>query len=218
MNRLRRICEEETNLTGRDIARLEECRDLSCADRYIPLIYPQGASLLDYLGPRLLAVSEGAAVKESLLHSQFLEDEDIKTLLEQGGLTRMAGRFSKGYGELSALYEKGPTLLLDSFPRSYPGLRLGELSDLQANTLSVWGGQLDPLLEDLRHYLEEGYCIYVWGGTRRAEEYGEEMSGSILAETWELSCPPGGGGPHHRSPKAQHPRPVPGGAGGLLPR
>ena len=167
MNRLRRICEEETNLTGRDIARLEECRDLSCADRYIPLIYPQGASLLDYLGPRLLAVSEGAAVKESLLHSQFLEDEDIKTLLEQGGLTRMAGRFSKGYGELSALYEKVPTLLLDSFPRSYPGLRLGELSDLQANTLSVWGGQLDPLLEDLRHYLEEGYCIYVWGGTRR---------------------------------------------------
>lgn len=151
----------------RDIARLEECRDLSCADRYIPLIYPQGASLLDYLGPRLLAVSEGAAVKESLLHSQFLEDEDIKILLEQGGLTRMAGRFSKGYGELSALYEKVPTLLLDSFPRSYPGLRLGELSDLQANTLSVWGGQLDPLLEDLRHYLEEGYCIYVWGGTRR---------------------------------------------------
>ena len=53
--------------------------------------------------------------------SQFLEDEDIKTLLEQGGLTRMAGRFSKGYGELSALYEKVPTLLLDSFPRSYPG-------------------------------------------------------------------------------------------------
>ena len=151
----------------RDIARLEECRDLSCADRYIPLIYPQGSSLLDYLGDRLLAVSEGAAVKESLLHSQFLEDEDIKALLEQGGLSRMAGRFSKGYGDLAALYQRAPTLLLDSFPRSYPGLALGEMVNIQANSLSVWGGQLDPLLEDLRHYLGEGYCVYIFNGTRR---------------------------------------------------
>ncbi len=33
---------------------------------------------------------------------------------------------------------------------------------------------------------------YLWGGTRLAEEYGKEMSGSILAETWELSCHPDG--------------------------
>ncbi len=151
----------------RDIARLEECRDLACADRYLPLIYPQGASLLDYLGDRLLAVSEGIPVKETLAHSQWMEDEDIKALLEQGGLSRMAGRFSKTYGDLSALYGKVPTLLMDSFPRSYPGQRLGELVDLTANTLSVWGGQLDPLLEDLGHYLGEGYCVYVFNGTRR---------------------------------------------------
>ena len=151
----------------RDIARLEECRDLACADRYLPLIYPQGASLLDYLGDRLLAVSEGIPVKETLAHSQWMEDEDIKALLERGGLSRMAGRFSRTYGDLSALYEKVPTVLMDSFPRSYPGQRLGELASLEANTLSVWGGQLDTLLEDLRHYLGEGYCLYIFNGTRR---------------------------------------------------
>ncbi len=31
----------------------------------------------------------------------------------------------------------------------------------------MWGGQLDTLLEDLRHYLGEGYCVYVFNGTRR---------------------------------------------------
>ena len=151
----------------RDIARLEECRDLACADRYLPLIYPQGASLLDYLGDRILAVSEGIPVKETLAHSQWMEDEDIKALLERGGLSRMAGRFSRTYGDLSALYEKVPTVLMDSFPRSYPGQRLGELASLEANTLSVWSGQLDTLLEDLRHYLGEGYCLYIFNGTRR---------------------------------------------------
>ncbi len=151
----------------RDIARLEECRDLACADRYFPILYPKGASLLDYLEGRMLAVSEGTAVKESLLHDQWMEDEDIKALLEQGGLSRMAGRFSRTYGDLSALFQKVPTLLLDSFPRSYPGLALGGMADLSAGALSVWGGQLEPLLEDLHHYLGEGYCVYVFNGTRR---------------------------------------------------
>lgn len=33
---------------------------------------------------------------------------------------------------------------------------------------------------------------YLWGGRRLAEEYGKEISGDILAETWELSCHPDG--------------------------
>ena len=151
----------------RDIARLLEGRDLACADRYFPLLYPRTASLLDYLGSRLLAVSEGTSVKESLLHSQWMEDEEVKALLEQGGLTRMAGRFSKGYGDLSALFDKAPTILLDSFPRGYPGQRLGVVLDIRANPLSVWGGQLAPLREELEHYLGEGYCVYIFNGTRR---------------------------------------------------
>ncbi len=180
-------------LLERDIARLEEGLDLACADRYIPLIYPKTASLLSYLPGRFLAVSEGAAVRESLLHSRWMEDEDIKALLEQGGLTRLAGRFSMGWEEVQGLLEKEPSILLDSFPRNYPGQRLGELVDIQANTLSVWGGQLDPLLEDLGHYLEENYCVYVFGGTRRGalalaadlEKHG--LPARYLEEPGELS-------------------------------
>lgn len=33
---------------------------------------------------------------------------------------------------------------------------------------------------------------YIWGGQRLAKEYGKEMKGDILAETWELSCHPDG--------------------------
>ena len=42
---------------------------------------------------------------------------------------------------------------------------------------------------------------YIWGGHRLAEEYGKEYDGSVLAESWELSCHPDGpstivNGPH----------------------
>ncbi|MCM1143718.1 MAG: class I mannose-6-phosphate isomerase [Blautia sp.] len=33
---------------------------------------------------------------------------------------------------------------------------------------------------------------YIWGGQRLAKEYGKEYDGSILAESWELSCHPDG--------------------------
>lgn len=33
---------------------------------------------------------------------------------------------------------------------------------------------------------------YLWGGSRLKEEYGKEFDGSVLAETWELSCHPDG--------------------------
>lgn len=33
---------------------------------------------------------------------------------------------------------------------------------------------------------------YIWGGRRLAQEYGKEMTGDVLAETWELSCHPDG--------------------------
>lgn len=33
---------------------------------------------------------------------------------------------------------------------------------------------------------------YLWGGNRLKEEYGKDYDGSVLAETWELSCHPDG--------------------------
>ena len=31
---------------------------------------------------------------------------------------------------------------------------------------------------------------YIWGGHKLVDNYGKEMTGDRLAETWELSCHP----------------------------
>ena len=33
---------------------------------------------------------------------------------------------------------------------------------------------------------------YIWGGHKLVDNYGKEMTGDRLAETWELSCHPDG--------------------------
>ena len=40
--------------------------------------------------------------------------------------------------------------------------------------------------------LKPGCKDYIWGGDRLIKEYGKEYGGTVLAETWELSCHPDG--------------------------
>ena len=40
--------------------------------------------------------------------------------------------------------------------------------------------------------LKPGCKDYIWGGDRLIKEYGKEYEGTVLAETWELSCHPDG--------------------------
>ncbi len=40
--------------------------------------------------------------------------------------------------------------------------------------------------------LKPGCKDYIWGGDRLIKEYGKEYKGTVLAETWELSCHPDG--------------------------
>lgn len=150
-----------------DILRLRDGRELAAADRYLPFIYQERCTLLSYLPGRLLAICEGAAVKEATQHQRFTQDEEIKQLLEEGVLIRGTQRLSEDYAFLWDLYDRVPTVLLDSFPRSYPGIKLGEMVELKANTLAVWSGELAPLLEELTHYMEESYCCLVLAGTAR---------------------------------------------------
>ena len=40
--------------------------------------------------------------------------------------------------------------------------------------------------------LRPAYKDYIWGGQRLIKEYNKDYDGSILAESWELSCHPDG--------------------------
>ncbi|MEG0943759.1 MAG: transcription-repair coupling factor, partial [Angelakisella sp.] len=150
-----------------DILRLRENRSLPAADRYLSLLYKERSTLLSYAQGRMLFVSEGISVKEAATHQRWQQDEEIKQLLEEGVLTRGAERLTEDYEQLSHCYSKLPTVLLDSFPRSYPSLKIGELVELKANPLSVWSGELSILIEELENYLADGYCCMVLAGTSR---------------------------------------------------
>ncbi len=156
---------EEALLLDSDL--LKEQGALQDADRYLALIYPIYENLLSYRGGRLVALAEGVSVIEELEAAGAGQKATLKDLIEAGDMAPGCGFLYPTAGELTAVLGSLPTLLLDSFPRSYRDLSFGMTVSVRANTLSVWSGQLDTLTEDLSGYREDGWCVHLLGGTDR---------------------------------------------------
>ena len=140
-------------------------------DRWLPLIYPQPATLFDYLpGGAPSTLCDTGNCREALRTLQLQQNEDLKLMLEEGLLFKGCDRFSEDFVALQRRAAAANTVLLDTFVRSVGEIPLKAMVEVQAVQRSSWSGELAPLVDDLRHDLERGYCGVVFAGTPRAAE------------------------------------------------
>ena len=151
-----------------DIQRLEEGLSLPDIDRYLPIIYEQPATLFDYLHHAMLFVSELVTARENAKNAMWQFYEDISILLEEGILFKGCDRFTIEPPDVLSILQREDAVLLDSFARSVPDLRLGDLINVNSMGLSPWSGDLNLLFDDLDSYLERDYCVVVLAGTEKA--------------------------------------------------
>ena len=154
----------------KDIKRLEADLDLPGSDRYFPLCYPGGETLLSYVGRGVvLAIGDYVSCRENMRNGQFQRQEDLKILYEQGFASMGCDRFDAHFDDIAMALEKRG-LLLDAFARSAPELRLAALHTLNVIQPSAWGGEFDVLTEQLEDYRRRGFCTAVLAATPRAAQ------------------------------------------------
>ncbi|MBQ7038366.1 MAG: transcription-repair coupling factor [Clostridia bacterium] len=144
-------------------------------DRYLPLIYPEAATALDYAKDALLIVSESAKVRERVRSADWQLQEDIQTLLEEGCLCRELCRYQMDFEDLSRLFEMHPTVLMETFAHSSNDIPVRGLHSLTCRQLPVWSGGLSLLCEDLQDCLSRHMACIVLAGA-------EEKNAQTLAE------------------------------------
>ena len=157
-----------------DIDRLKNGLSVGSADKYLPLIYSP-ATIFDYAENYLLFAFETGGIKEKLNASQKLLYEDIKACVEDGTLCKGLDKFSLTFNELVDLYQKFGATYVDNFARGSFDTPVKSLTTFNGNTLPVWNGRLDILMEDLQHIVSKDSTIVVFAGT--------EKSAKNLAET-----------------------------------
>ncbi len=151
-----------------EIARISDGIMPQSLDRWLPLLYPEPATVFDYLRDRPLFLCDTANCREALKNVLWQQNEDVKILLEEGILFKGCDRFGEDFVDLQRHASESNSVLLDTFVRSVGDIPLRDMIDVNAVQLSSWSGEFSLLREDVQNYLSRGYCVIVFAGTYRA--------------------------------------------------
>ncbi len=165
-----KLAAEVTKNCEQDITALTDGIYRGSLDKYLPLIYKNPATIFDYCKDNLLFVSETFKVKETLKGAMWQHHEDMKQLFDEGILFKGLDQYSLEFTHLAAHFGERGATHLSTFARSLADVRIAELISVNAASLSVWGGELALLREDLDSYLHRGFCCVVLAGTARAAD------------------------------------------------
>ena len=124
--------------------------DVPFADKYISVIYPERACLLDYFdGETTVFALETTAIAERLKAVEWHLAESLKVLTEAGLFSKKCGGFMKDKSALDAFLESNNALLLNNFVSS-SGYKLAGLFSLRTRTPPTTDSNFDALREDVR--------------------------------------------------------------------
>ncbi|MEG1778609.1 MAG: transcription-repair coupling factor, partial [Oscillospiraceae bacterium] len=155
---------------AKEIDMLESGVQMLSYDRFLPLIYPEFATVLDYFSGSIVAMSDQAAIKENYRALSTQHFADVKIMLEEGLLWNGCNQF---YDDLTAVLQKAckqKLILLDSFARTAFDIPIRSLIEFRAIQLAAWSGEYSVLHEEIADYVAQKYCCVVFAGTERTAQ------------------------------------------------
>lgn len=150
-----------------DLAQLDAGLVPEALDKYMGVRYQTPATLLDHLENPILMMDELSAIREALRAADFRRQEEIKGLYEQDLLCAGLDVLYPDNGWLNSRIEQG-SIVSENFARTMPDLKLKDIVNAAAHALPPFRGDLQSLTDDLRPLVDQGYCVELLAGTRRA--------------------------------------------------
>lgn len=140
-------------------------------DKFISLIYDKTSSLFDYFGKNdLIFVSEHTRVRERMHAYSWQFEEDLKSYLEDGTLCKGLDTFFEGFPDICTRLTESNTVYLDNFASGSYDTPIAELINFSVKHLSLWGGSVKLLTEDLDPFAMNKYTCVVLAGTEKAAD------------------------------------------------
>ena len=148
----------------RDAERLEQTGSLPAADKYLPLVYPEMATTLDYLPEDAIVLIEDTPRLRDAAHDFAARiGDDVTALLERGEMPPGLDGYALDFAALCRMPRA--ILRLDSFLNNVPELAPQHLENFIANQMNAYGGNLDMASADIRSYTEQGRAVAVICGS-----------------------------------------------------
>ncbi len=169
---------------------------LLAPDLYLPLAYQRLCTAVDYLPPDAFVLCcETPRILERARSYLWQVEEDTKTLLEAGKLSKGNALFTKSIEEVFHSLSEHPLAYLDAFSTTAQPLLPKAERALLVKQLPSMSLSLESSAEDLRQYRQEAYAILILTSTqRRADQLQSLLREQGLPSALDYDM--------HRMPKA----------------
>ncbi len=156
------VREMEKELAAIDTCLLNGDPDLQFIDKYISLVYPERACLLDYYEGRPLILMRGSAsIEEKLKLSEKQVATTVTDLLESGTISAKLAEYACPNSRFYSFLKDGVPLRLESLTTHPSGERLGGLFTFRTKHLVTYADKFDLLLDDLLTYTHSSFKTVV---------------------------------------------------------
>ena len=152
----------------RDAEALREGTPVSAADRYMGVVYPDFACLLDYIPEGALVFVDQPSHCTKLSTEQLkLWSEDLKSAIQSGQVIPAKSDFRMTWEECSERLCGHAVLMGESFTQGRTLPEPHAIVGVTAKQLPSYGGSAETAAEDVRHYLASGFTVLVLVGDER---------------------------------------------------
>ena len=153
-----RVCEELI----KEAAAVENAKagsgSLHFLDKYITLVYPERASLLDYFDGKHLVILRGTnAIGDRLQASRWHLEQTVVELLEGGTIAPKYTEYAKPNTALDLFCDANVTLHADSIAYKVSDKRLAGMFGFRTRHTVSYADNEELFLEDLQNYVQSGY-------------------------------------------------------------
>lgn len=161
----KKLTDGQKEVLSQDISTLENGVSVSL-DRYLPLIYPKGETVFNYIDDCLLFISESGDLAERLKSMEIQQSADIESLLEDGILSRKTAKLYLSKGELWAHIANA--VILENFPRTSYELKVKDIINFNYKGSTPWSGDIAVLTEDIEYILSKKGKVVILAGEQKA--------------------------------------------------
>lgn len=139
-------------------------------DKFIGLVYDSPATLLDYITDEIVFISEQTKVLDRQNAVLWQTNEDLKDYFAAGTLCRGFETYSLDKSGVWDFFSKCTAVFLDNFTHGSFELPLKEMVNFTAKQLSLWGGSVKILCDDLEMDFTSKTSFVILAGTKRSAE------------------------------------------------
>lgn len=156
-------------------------------DKYITLVYPERASLLDYFdGTRLILMRGTNAISDRLKASEWHLSQTVVELLEGGTIAPKYTEYTKASTAFELFCDKNVTLHVDSIAYSVTDRRLAGLFGFRTRHTVSYSENEELFIEDLDSYIKNGYrCLVLTENEVEAKRTAQKLldRGFLVVDT-----------------------------------